>query len=60
MESVDEQLQRAQDMLEGAVNQRNAANNECVTLNAQLRSALRKVADLELELKKSKTEKVAE
>lgn len=45
--NLEEQLRQTQDMLEGAINQRNAAQNECVTLNAQLKAALRRVAELE-------------
>lgn len=41
------QLQAAQDMLNGVVNQRNAASNECAQLHAQVLALQRKVAELE-------------
>lgn len=44
---TDEEKQQQNDIIEGLVNQRNAAQNECVQLNAQLKKALRQVAELE-------------
>lgn len=55
MIDVNAELQRAQDMIEGIRNQREAAQNECVQLAAQLKAALRKVQELENKLQE-KTE----
>ncbi len=49
MNQDDKQV--AQDMLRALENQRNAAQNECVQLAAQLVAAQRKVAELEAKLK---------
>ena len=43
---TDEQ-QKMQDMLNAVVNQRNAAQNECVQLAAELAKAQRRIAELE-------------
>ena len=43
----DDKLQQAQDMLRALENQRNAAQNECVQLAAQLLAAQRRIAELE-------------
>lgn len=43
----EQQIQNLQDMLAGLENQRNAAQNENVHLSAQLRAALRRIAELE-------------
>lgn len=43
--------QSLQDMLDGAINQRNAAQHECVQLAAALKASQRKVAELEEKLK---------
>ena len=48
--NLEQQLRQTQDMLEGAINQRNAAQNECVALNAQLKAAQRRVGELEAQL----------
>lgn len=45
-----EQIQLLADQLEGAVNQRNAAQNECIALNAQLKAALRRAEAAEAKL----------
>ncbi len=48
------QLQQTQDMLEGAINQRNAAQNESVSLHGQIKAQARvyeaRIADLEAKL----------
>lgn len=43
-------LQEANDMLEGAVNQRNAAQNEAIQLAAAIKARDRRIADLEAKL----------
>lgn len=43
-------LQEANDMLEGAVNQRNAAQNEAIQLAAGLKARDRRIAELEAKL----------
>lgn len=45
------ELQNAQDMLTAVVNQRNASQNECVQLAAQVQAAQRKIAELEAKVK---------
>lgn len=45
--SREDQLQIAQDMLLAVMNQRNAAQNECVQLAAQLIALQRKITALE-------------
>ena len=45
------ELQAAQDMLQAVCNQRNASQNECVQLAAQLQAAQRKIAELEAKIK---------
>lgn len=47
MVPLEEQLQLARDMLDGALNQRTNAQNECVTLSAQLKAALRRAEQAE-------------
>lgn len=48
---VNPEIQTAQDMLAAMQNQRNAAQNECVQLAAQLTAANRKIAELEEKVK---------
>lgn len=45
------ELQNAQDMLTCVLNQRNAAQNECVQLAAQVIGKDRKIAELEAKVK---------
>lgn len=45
-------LQTANDLLEGAVNQRNAAQNECMQLAAALKAARREITELQEKLAK--------
>ena len=45
------ELQAAQDMLSAVCNQRNASQNECVQLAAQVQAAQRKIAELEAKIK---------
>ena len=45
------ELQAAQDMLQAVCNQRNASQNECVQLAAQVQAAQRKIAELEAKIK---------
>lgn len=47
MISMEEQLQQARDMLDGALNQRTNAQNECITLSAELKAALRRAEKAE-------------
>ena len=49
--AISEELQGAQDMLSAVVNQRNASQNECVQLAAQVQAAQRKIAELEAKIK---------
>lgn len=50
MLSLEEQLKMEKDRTVGMMNQRNAAQNECVELNAQLQAALRLAKALEEKL----------
>ena len=45
------ELQNAQDMLTAVLNQRNASQNECVQLAAQVLGRDRKIAELEAKIK---------
>lgn len=47
---MKEQLQVAQDMVDSAVFQRNAAQNESLQLAAQVKAAQRKITELETKL----------
>ena len=49
--ATSEELQSAQDMITAIVNQRNASQNECVQLAAQIQAAQRKIAELEAKIK---------
>ena len=51
MNDLQAQLQNAQDMLTAVLNQRNASQNECVQLAAQVQAANRKISELEAKLK---------
>lgn len=44
----EEQIRLLNDQLEGAINQRNVAMNECVVLHAQLKAATRRAEAAEL------------
>lgn len=44
-------VEALQDMLEGAVAQRNSAQNECMQLAAQVRADKRRITELEAKLK---------
>jgi hypothetical protein len=44
---TDADKQQLLDMLQAATNQRNAAQNECIQLAAQLAAAQRRIAELE-------------
>lgn len=46
-DEMKEQLQSAQDMIETVVQQRDAANNAVVQLNARVKSLERKLASIE-------------
>jgi peptidoglycan hydrolase CwlO-like protein len=46
MTNHEKQIQSLQDMLNGAINQRNAAQNECLQLSRDLRGAQREVEAL--------------
>ena len=48
---MNPELQNAQDMLTAVLNQRNASQNECVQLAAQVQAAQRKIAELEAKIK---------
>lgn len=48
---VNPEIQAAQDMLAAMQNQRNAAQNECVQLAAQLTAANREIAELKEKVK---------
>ena len=50
---MNPELQNAQDMLTAILNQRNAAQNECVQLAAQILAKDRKIAELEAKVKES-------
>jgi len=50
------QLQSAQDMLTAVSNQRNASQNECVQMAAQIMALQRKVAELEAKAKEASAE----
>lgn len=56
--TIDPQVQKLQDMLNGAINQRNASQNECLQLSGDLREALRKVEEQATQIKEL-TEKLA-
>ena len=48
---MNPELQNAQDMLTAVLNQRNASQNECVQLAAQVQAANRKITELEAKVK---------
>ncbi len=48
--TTSEEMQAAQDMITAVVNQRNASQNECVQLAAQVQAAQRKIAELEAKI----------
>ena len=48
---ISPELQNAQDMLTAILNQRNASQNECVQLAAQILAKDRKIAELEAKIK---------
>ncbi len=50
MLSLEDQLKMEKDRTTGMMNQRNAAQNECVELNAQLQAALRMIQELQAKL----------
>lgn len=50
MTDHDKKMQQMQDMLQGAINQRNAAQNECLSLSSNLREAQRAQETLAAEL----------
>lgn len=52
---MKEQLESANDLLQGVLNQRNTAQNECVQLNAALLQAKRKIEMLERSLAETKS-----
>lgn len=52
---MKEQIQTAQDLLEGMQNQRNAQANECVQLAAQIKALQRRNAELEARLAEATT-----
>ena len=53
--TVSPELQNAQDMLTAILNQRNASQNECVQLAAQILAKDRKIAELEAKIKELET-----
>ena len=59
MTDHEKQLQQMQDMLQGAINQRNAAQNECLQLSANLRIATREIETQSAEIQ-ALTKKLAE
>jgi len=46
MDDAQKQIQQLQDMLQGSINQRNASQNECLQLAAQVAALSREVAEL--------------
>ena len=48
---MNHEIQNAQDMLTAVLNQRNASQNECVQLAAQVQARDRKIAELEAKIK---------
>lgn len=59
MTDHEKQLQQMQDMLQGAINQRNAAQNECLQLSANLHTAGRENEILRAEVQ-ALTKKLAD
>lgn len=53
-----EQIQKLQDMLELAVNQRTSAHNECLQLGAELVAAKRQINELEAKIKELEEDEV--
>lgn len=49
-EDLQKQIQQLQDILQGSINQRNAAQNECLQLAAQVAALSRENAELKEKL----------